>query len=311
MRMRGIVKIYVILLTKSLLNGIIGITLWWRSVPFLGRVIFVTAFKGGVGKTTAAAGIAAALASLGKRVCIVDADFGMRCMDLVLGMESSVLYDCSDVLSGRCTLSEAIVPVGGSGSLWFLPAPMRYDGRGLSKENADALFAELRRTYDYCLVDSSAELSDYYRLFAGEADEAIVVSLHQSTAVRAAEKTAANLASFGHWRIRLIVNGYRANLASAGRLPTLFEMIRRSSVPLLGAVPASETLPADQEKGETAFGGKEKRRLRSYEAAFLNIALRLCGVGVPLLEGVAPPGRKAARLAEARKRLPEERTVSI
>lgn len=276
----------------------------------MGRVIFVTAFKGGVGKTTAAAGIAAALASLGKKVCVVDADFGMRCMDLVLGMESRVLFDCSDVLNGRCSLSEAVVPVIDGGSLWFLPAPMRYDGRAFPKEKADALFAELRGTYDFCLVDSSAELSDYYRLFAGEADEAIVVSLHQSTAVRAAEKTAANLASFGHWRIRLLVNGYRANLASARKLPSLLEMIRRSSIPLLGAVPASETLPADQERGETAFGGKERRRLRSYEAAFLNIALRLCGVSVPLLEGVAPPGRKASCLAEAKKRLPEVRIVS-
>ena len=275
----------------------------------MGRVIFVTAFKGGVGKTTAAAGIAAALASLGKKVCIVDADFGMRCMDLVLGMESSVLFDCSDVLNGRCTLSEAIVPVGDSGGLWFLPAPIRYDGRGFSKEKADAMFAELRETYDFCLVDSSAELSDYYRLFAGEADEAIVVSLHQSTAVRAAEKTAANLASFGHWRIRMVVNGYRLQMAYAGKLPTLLEMIRRSSVPLVGVIPASETLPADQERGETAFSGKERRRLRPYEAAFLNIALRLCGVSVPLLEGLAPPGRKASCLAKARKKLPQDQTV--
>ena len=277
----------------------------------MGRVIFVTAFKGGVGKTTAAAGIAAALASLGKKVCIVDADLGMRCMDLVLGMESSVLFDCSDVLTGRCTLSDAIVPVGESGFLWFLPAPMRYDGRAFLKEKVEAMFAELRAAYDYCLVDSSAELSDYYRLFAGEADEAIVVSLHQSTAVRAAEKAAANLASFGHWRVRLVVNGYRLNMAYAGKLPTLLEMIRRSSVPLLGVIPASKTLPMDQERGETAFSGKERRRLRPYEAAFLNIALRLCGVSVPLLEGVAPPGRKSSRLAEARKKLPETRTASV
>lgn len=277
----------------------------------MGRVIFVTAFKGGVGKTTSAAGIAAALAALGKKVCVLDADFGMRCMDLVLGMESRVLFDCSDVLTGRCTLSEAIVPVGDDGSLWFLPAPMRYDGRPFAKEKADAMFAELRDAYDFCLVDSSAELSDYYRLFAGEADEAIVVSLHQSTAVRAAEKTAANLASFGHWRIRLVVNGYRAGMAFAGKLPTMLEMIRRSSVPLLGAVPFAETLPADQERGETAFGGKARRRLKPYEAAFLNIALRLCGADVPLLEGVVPPGRKAACLAAAVKRLSAASTVSV
>ncbi len=269
----------------------------------MGRVIFVTAFKGGVGKTTAAAGIAAALAFLGKRVCIVDADFGMRCMDLVLGLEDRVLYDCGDVLAGRCSLEDALVPVGENGLLQFLPAPMRYDGSELSRDRADALFASIRAEYDFCIVDSSAELSGYYRLFAREADEAIVVSLHQSTSVRAAEKTAANLVAIGYRRVRLIVNGYRYQLASAGKLPTILEVIRRSSVPLLGVIPASESLPADQERGEAPFGGKDRRRLKSYEAAFLNIALRLCGAGVPLLEGVAPPGRKCVCLAAAKKKL--------
>ena len=182
----------------------------------MGRVIFVTAFKGGVGKTTAAAGIAAALASLGKRVCIVDADFGMRCMDLVLGLENSVLFDCGDVLAGRCSLEDALMRVDESGNLRF---------------------ASIRANCDYCIVDSSAELTDYYRSFAREADEAVVVSLHQSTSIRAAEKTAANLAAIGYRRVRLLVNGYRYRFAAEGRLPTVLEVIRRSSVPLLGGDP--------------------------------------------------------------------------
>ncbi len=277
----------------------------------MGRVIFVTAFKGGVGKTTAAAGIACALASLGKRVCIVDADFGMRCMDLVLGLENSVLFDCGDVLAGRCSLEDALVQVGESGLLRFLPAPMRYDGSELPRERADELFASIRANFDYCIVDSSAELTDYYRSFAREADEAVVVSLHQSTSIRAAEKTAANLAAIGYRRVRLLVNGYRYQFAASGRLPTVLEVIRRSSVPLLGVIPASECLPADQECGETPFGGKERRRLKPYEVAFLNIALRLCGAGVPLFESVMTPGRKHACLAAAKKKLSQTVSVSI
>lgn len=270
----------------------------------MGRVIFVTAFKGGVGKTTVCAGIAAALAALGKRVCVVDADFGMRCMDLVLGMEDRVLYDCTDVLSGRCQPSDAIVRVAEREELWFLPAPMRYDGGALPREELEKLFAFLRGSYDFCLVDSSAELSEYYRQFARQADEAVIVSLHQSTAVRAAEKTAANLASFGHRQVRLVVNGYRASRAEDGSLPTILEMIRRSSVPLIGAVPMSEELPTEQEKGTVAFGGKDFRRLRPFEAAFLNIALRLCGAQVPLLRGVTRPGRRKRCIAQAAALLP-------
>lgn len=270
----------------------------------LGRVIFVTAFKGGVGKTTVAAGIAAALAAMGKKVCVVDADFGMRCMDLVLGMEDRVLYDCADVLFGRCEPAEATVQIPEREFLWFLPAPIRYEGGALPRERLDGMFAFLREKFDYCIVDSSAELSEYYRQFAIHADEAVVVCLHQSTAVRAAEKTAANLASFGCGQIRLVVNGYRASCAGEGSLPTILEMIRRSSVPLIGTVPLSEEIPTEQEKGTIALGGKEFRRLRPYEAAFLNIALRLCGAHIPLLQGVSRPGRRKRSIADAKLRLP-------
>ena len=265
----------------------------------MGKVLFVTAFKGGVGKTTVSAGIAAALSALGKRVCVVDADFGMRCMDLVLGMEDRVLYDCSDVLFGRCTCGDAIVRVSEQKELWFLPAPIRYGGEPFLHGSVEKLFAELRAKFDFVIVDSSAELSDYYRRFARQTDEALVVSLHQSTAVRAAEKTAANLASFGHTRVRLVVNGYRARLAKQGALPTALEMIRRSSVPLIGIVPLSEELPARQEAGTLALDGKARRRLLPCETAFLNIAIRLCGASVPLLSGAEHPARLGKAIKNA------------
>lgn len=265
----------------------------------LGRVIFVTAFKGGVGKTTVSAGLACALATLGKKVCVVDADFGMRCMDLVLGMEDNALYDCYDVLTGNCEPGSAIASVNGIRSLWFVPAPIRYDGGILLRERADAFFAYLREQFDFCIIDSSAELSDYYRLFADEADEAVVVTLHQSTAIRAAEKTAANLSSFGFRQVRLVVNCYRDAEAQKGTLPGLAEIIYRSSVALVGAVPLSDRLQVDQESRRLPFTGRDFERLRPYEAAYLNIALRVLGAWVPLREGVDRPGRKKKAIKKA------------
>ncbi|MBO4366600.1 MAG: P-loop NTPase [Clostridia bacterium] len=266
----------------------------------MGRVIFVTAFKGGVGKTTVSAGLACALATLGKRVCVLDADFGMRCMDLVLGMEDAALYDCYDVLTGNCEPGAAIVSVNGYRSLWFAPAPIRYSGDPLPRERADAFFAYLREQFDFCIVDSSAELSDYYRLFADESDEAVVVTLHQSTAIRAAEKTAANLASFGFRNVHLAVNCYRDEEARKGNLPGLAEIIYRSSVALLGAVPFSDRIQVDQEARRLPFTGRDYERLRPYEAAYLNIALRVLGVWVPLREGIDRPERKKKALKKAR-----------
>ena len=258
----------------------------------VGRVIFVTAFKGGVGKTTVSSGIACALASLGKKVCVVDADFGMRCMDLVLGLSDAAMYDCSDVLTGTVGLSDALLQCPSAPGVWFLPAPIRYDGRPFERETVERVFSELRDMFDFCILDSSAELTGYYRLFADVADDALVVTLHQTVSIRAAEKTAAHLASFGHYNVKLVVNCFREEQAKKGTLPCLTEIILRSSVPLLGVVPRSEDLQEDQEAVRLPLTGKENAKLKPYEAALLNIASRLCGLTVPLWDGVEKPKRK-------------------
>lgn len=273
----------------------------------MGRVIFVTAFKGGVGKTTVTAGIACALSALGKRVCIVDADFGMRCMDMVLGMSDYAMYDCSDVLNGSCTAADALLPIGDFDCMWFLPAPIRYDGSTPDRARAAELIAYLKERFDYCILDSSAELTPYYRVFADLCDEAIVVTLHQSVAIRAAEKTAAHLSSFGYRRVHLVVNNFSEKKAESGKLPTLYEIICRSSVPLLGAIPHSEALPEDQEEAYLTMTGGEKDRPKDYEVAFLNIACRLCGLETPLCKGMHHIKRKGTLLAERGKALHKQR----
>ncbi|MEG2118429.1 MAG: hypothetical protein RRY76_04410, partial [Clostridia bacterium] len=121
--------------------------------------------------------------------------------------------------------------------------------------------------------------------FAAACDDALIVSLHRSTAVRAAERTGIKLSEVGFKNLRLIVNGYDRVKSDSGELPTLFEIINRSAIKLLGAVPFSESLISDQENGVLALSSKE-RRLKTYEAAFLNTALRITGENVPLLENV-------------------------
>ena len=150
----------------------------------MGGSIFVTSFKGGVGKTTVCANLAGALCNLGHTVLVVDGDFGMRCMDIVLGLENEALFDLGDVLAGRTELERAVLQSPRVPSLSFLPAPMNCrvpPGRDAVAGVIDAL----RRTYDYVLIDSSAEESDTYAAFAAAADDAVIVSLHQSSSIRA------------------------------------------------------------------------------------------------------------------------------
>jgi len=249
----------------------------------LGRVIFVTSFKGGVGKTTVTAGLAVTLAKRGKKVMAVDGDFGMRCMDMVLGLQSDSLYNVSDVLTGRCSVHDAVVTH--DSGLDFLAAPMGALDFRIPKSAFFALFRSLRESYDYVFIDSSAEQSAYYLAFAAAADDAIVVAMHRSTAVRAAEKTAYTLSGLGFRNLRLIVNCYDRLLAEENVLPNLYQIIKRSSVRLLGVVPLDSKLVAWQENGDCVLCGADKY-LTEAEKAFLNITARMTGSAVPLLDGV-------------------------
>lgn len=254
----------------------------------MGRVIFVTSFKGGVGKTTLAANLAAALTALGKKVLTVDADYGNRCMDLVLGLESDVLFDGADVIWGKVDFDSAIIRHPDNGLLYFLPAPAFFK-TVLPPVRVAAMFREFKERFDFIIVDSSAEDSEVYRAFARAADDAIVVSFHQSTAIRAAEKTAIMLKELGFSSIRLVVNCFHADMASGGVLPDVLEIIQRSHVQLLGIVPFDLGVVAMQEKGALPYTSGKK--LMSYEAAVLNTAKRLTGRSVPLLKDVYKPKR--------------------
>lgn len=254
-----------------------------------GRVIFITGFKGGVGKTTVTANIAAALRAMEKRVLVIDGDFGMRCMDIVLGYENNTVFNCFDVLLGRCDVESATT---GDAGLYFMPAPLHYSGERIPTERFIELFTQLRKRYDYCLIDSSADPSPYYLSFAAAADDAIVVTLHQSTAIRASEKTASKLAEMGFKNLRLIINGYRKEYAEKDKLPPILDIINRSAISLLGVVPYEDCLPADQESGYLTFTGEYYKKLKKYEAAFFNIARRICGERIPLFEDVYKTKKK-------------------
>ncbi len=251
----------------------------------MGKILFVASYKGGVGKTTVSAGISASLAALGKRVLVIDGDFHMRCMDLVLNSESDFIFDALDVLLGRCTAKEAVIKDCGVKNLDFLPAPLIYDDHQLALENADELMGQLKDDYDFIIVDSGADTPGIYDAFAEFADEGIIVTFQQSTAIRAAEVTAGKLCALGLESIRLVVNSYRAKGTKKKILPDVFESVTRAGIPLLGVIPYDTKIIEFQEKGILPFS-QRKFFINPFEAAFGNIAKRILGDKIPLFENV-------------------------
>ena len=90
----------------------------------MGKVFGITSGKGGVGKSTVSVGLALAFADLGEKVLLVDMDEGLRCLDLMLNVDKTAVFDLSDVLSGT-DLNDAIYPSPLNENISLIPAPSR------------------------------------------------------------------------------------------------------------------------------------------------------------------------------------------
>ena len=140
-----------------------------------GQCIAVVSGKGGTGKTSFTAGVSTALAMSGKRVLCLDCDIGLRNLDLALGLSDRALMDFSDVAQGRCSLEAAVVEHPRVSGLYLLTAPVRSRGRQVTEEEMALLLKEVRRQFDFCLLDAPAGLGSGKYLFTSDYIQGIVL----------------------------------------------------------------------------------------------------------------------------------------
>src|SRR6266567_3339196 len=93
----------------------------------MGRAIVITSGKGGVGKTTTTANLGTALARLGRSVVLIDADIGLRNLDVVMGLENRIVYHVVDVVRRKCNAQKALIKDRRLENLWLLPASQTDD----------------------------------------------------------------------------------------------------------------------------------------------------------------------------------------
>lgn len=120
-------------------------------------VITITSGKGGVGKTTVTANLAAALAMMGKKVVALDADIGLRNLDVVMGLENRIVYDLVDVVEGRCRLRQAMIKDKRFDELYLIPAAQTRDKSAVSPSDMLLVCDQLRQEMDFVLIDSPAK----------------------------------------------------------------------------------------------------------------------------------------------------------
>lgn len=244
----------------------------------MGTAIVITSGKGGTGKTSLTAGAASCLAALGRRVLCLDGDIGLRNLDLALGMSDQALMDFTDVLEGRCPLELAAPEHPRIKGLHLLSAPVTPPARPISAAAMQALVAQIKEAYDYCLIDCPAGLGSGFQLATCGADRAIVVSTTDASSLRDAQRTVAELRGRLP-RLHLVMNRVQTKLLR--RLHTnIDDAMDTAGLPLLGIVPedANVTLAANQGVPLILSSG------RGAAMAYLNIARRLDGQRVPLMK---------------------------
>jgi septum site-determining protein MinD len=241
------------------------------------RIITVTSGKGGVGKTTTTANVSVALALLGKRVACLDADIGLRNLDVVLGLENRIVYDVVDVIEGRCRLRQALIKDKRLPELYLLPASQKRDKSAVKPNDFIKLCNDLRPEFDFVLIDSAAGIEEGFKTAVAPADEVIIVTNAEVSAVRDADRVVGLIEAAEKGPARLIVNRLKPGLVQRGDMLDTSDVLDILAIDLIGIVPEDEGVLISTNRGNpAALEGKS-----AAGQSFRNIARRLNGEDVP------------------------------
>lgn len=241
-----------------------------------GRAIVVTSGKGGVGKTTTTANLGAALAQRGAKVALVDADVGLRNLDIVLGLENRVRHHVLDVLESRATLDDALITDKRESTLSLLAAAQSREKDDVDTEQMRALIERLRDRFDYVIVDSPAGIEKGFANAVVGADEAIIVCTPEVSAVRDADRVVGLLGN--RFRPQLIINRVRPGLVRRGKMLSVDDVNGILRLPLLGVLSDEPDVIVATNRGEPVVFDSNSRTGTAYRA----IAARLAGEDIPM-----------------------------
>lgn len=245
----------------------------------MGTAYVVASGKGGTGKTSFVAGVGSALALAGHKTLCIDADVGLRNLDIVLGMTDRVLMNFADVITERCTLEKAAVQHPRIPSLYLLTAPMARDAEYIAAWEMCDLIEQARKRFEFCIIDAPAGLGSGFHLAAVGADRMIIVTTTDSSSMRDAQRAVLELSDYSFRSRHLVVNRVEKKLLRKLHR-NIDDAIDTAGLPLIGVVPedANVRLATNREIPVTLTETKGAAK------AYTNIARRMCGERVPLMK---------------------------
>ena len=249
-----------------------------------GKTVLITSGKGGVGKTTCTANISASLAASDPdlSICMIDMDIGLRNLDIQFGLENRIVYNLVDVLEGTCKLRQALVKDKRHPNLQLLPAAQTRDKSAVTPQQMEQLVGELRGQFDLILIDCPAGIEQGFHNSACVADEAVIVTIPEMSAVRDADRVIGLLESYPRpincW---LVLNRLNPKLVQNHDMMSVDDVLEILGIRLLGVIPEDQQVIVAANKGEP-LSLSDRNQLAGQ--AFRNIAKRLTGEEVPLMD---------------------------
>ncbi|WP_400245650.1 septum site-determining protein MinD [Niallia sp. JL1B1071] len=180
----------------------------------MGRIITITSGKGGVGKTTVTANLGTSLALQGKAVCLIDADIGLRNLDIPLGLSNRIVYDIVDYIEGICELRHVIIKDKRVPNLAFIPGSQEYLVSDLSSQVFKEAVNKIAEDFEYVLIDSPAGIEHGFRNALDASHEAIVVVTPDRTSIQDADRVIGIIEQLHSVKPVLIINMLKRDMYS-------------------------------------------------------------------------------------------------
>ena len=243
----------------------------------MSEVIVITSGKGGVGKTTTTANVGTGLAKLDKKVVLIDT--GLRNLDVVMGLENRIVYNLVDVVEGTCRYKQALIKDKTYPNLFLLPSAQTKDKTSVTPEQMKKLVEELKKEFDYIILDCPAGIEQGFKNAIAAADRALIVTTPEVSAIRDADRIIGLLEANEIKKIDLIVNRIRMDMVKRGEMMSIEDVVEILAIDLIGAVPDDENIVISTNQGQPLVGDNSLAG-----RAYFNICKRILGEDVDFLD---------------------------